>query len=76
MNDEELCKWLRANSSGDCRKSSDAADRIEGLIRERDELHKALEDIRGHIENVTPTGYKFSGAWNIAVNARPRLMRY
>ena len=69
MSDEELCKWLRANSSGDYRKSSDAADRIEGLIRERDELHKALEDIRRHMQIVSPTGYKLSSTWFLASRA-------
>ena len=69
MSDEELCKWLRANSSGDYRKSSDAADRIEELIRERHELYKALEDIRRHMQIVSPTGYKLSSTWFLASRA-------
>jgi len=32
MNDKDLCKWLRDNSSGIYRPSAEAADRIERLI--------------------------------------------
>ena len=55
-NDEELCKWLRANSSGDYRPSAHAADVIEHtdlnfqmLVAEIKELKRGIRtDLATH----------------------------
>jgi len=47
MNDNDLCQWLRANSSGTYRPSAEGADRIEALNIELAELksqHKEAVD--------------------------------
>jgi hypothetical protein len=33
------------------------------------ELHKALTNVKKHIETILPSGYQMSGAWNIANEA-------
>lgn len=38
MNDKKLCEWLRANSSGTYRPSSEAAERIEFLLQTLNEI--------------------------------------
>jgi hypothetical protein len=52
MNNDKLCEWLRNNSSGTYRPSAEAADLIEALlaqveelvseIRKQDEYHKSF----------------------------------
>jgi len=42
MNDIELCKWLRANSSGTYKTSASGADRIEALLERIAELELKL----------------------------------
>ena len=36
---------------------------------ERDKYHKALINLKKHIEVSSPSGYRMSAAWNIANNA-------
>jgi len=46
MNDNDLCQWLRANSSGTYRPSAEAADRIEALNIEVAELKASIPQIK------------------------------
>ena len=42
---------------------------IAELKKRNEELEEALKHIRRHVEVSSPTGYKFSGTWNIANKA-------
>ena len=42
---------------------------IAELKKRNEKLEEALKHIRRHVEVSSPTGYIYSGAWNIANNA-------
>jgi len=64
--EDELCKWLRDNSSGIYRQSANVADKIEGLAqqvaeldsyatlmkRDNISLHKQVAELRAALQSV------------------------
>ncbi len=67
--EDELCKWLRDNSSGIYRQSANAADKIEGLAQQVAELRAALLSIKNRQQVLSPSGFEFSSVWQVANKA-------
>ena len=51
MNDEELCQWLRDNSSGIYRNSELGACRIEELLIEVEDLKYRIHCIKSFVDS-------------------------
>ena len=47
--DEELCKWLRANSSGNYRLAAYAAERIETLTTHLANVQAECDKLKGRL---------------------------